>query len=58
MPFFAILGLGYLTIKNSIKLLSAYSAIAIIVNLGACLKGISRDWVTLSAYENLHANTA
>lgn len=36
MPFLAILGLGYLTMKDSIKLLSAYSAIAIIVNLVAC----------------------
>lgn len=36
MPFLAILGLGYLTMKDSVKLLCTYSAIAIVVNVISC----------------------
>ncbi|WP_434511857.1 SLC13 family permease [Desulfitobacterium sp. AusDCA] len=36
MPFLAILGLGYLTMKDSVKLLSTYTAVAIVVNVISC----------------------
>jgi Di- and tricarboxylate transporters len=36
MPFMVVLGLGYYTMRDSIKLLSTYSIVAIIVNVIAC----------------------